>query len=349
MMYDIAIIGGGIAGLYFASLLKDKKVLLIEEHKNLGPRRCSGIVSNRINNFFELPKTIIEKEVNKAIISYKNLTGIINFDSIVLDKERLEWFLLREAKKCVEIKFEKVNKIFEDYYGVIISTKNEDYRTKYLVGCDGPNSLVRRIFIKEEPKKFYFGKFCYSKEKSNDYFQIFFDPKYSDLFSWIAPRKGKVEYGLISEKKLSYYYENFLHDKKPKYITDEGFGVIPTGMCKCSFDKGILIGNSCGQTKPLTGGGIIYSLIAAKIAAKEFNKDKPNLKNYEKECKKIFGKEIKYQLWMRKIYSKLSDKKKEKLVKLISKSRLKIDMDFPVTDILRNHKMKVLRSLFSKV
>ena len=183
-------------------------------------------------------------------------------------------------------------------------------------------------------------------EKPSDSYRIFLDSNYSDLFSWIAPRRGKIEYGLICEKRLNQYYEKFLSDKKPKKIIEKGFGVIPTGLCSCSFSRGILIGNSAGMTKPLTGGGIIYSLIAAKIGAKEFKKEKPDFQNYEKECRKKFGKEIKYQSWFRKIYSKLNDRWKQRLVKLIGKSNLKIDMDFPITDILRDKKLQVFRSLF---
>jgi len=346
-MYDIAIVGGGVTGLYLANLLENKNVILFEEHKNLGPRRCSGIVSRRIEKLIDLPKYLVEKEVEYAILRCGKTYSEIKINSLVLDKERLEDFLLRKARKKVEVKFEKVNEIIESHENVIIKTEQNKYKSKYIVGCDGPNSVVRRTFLNSLPKNFYFGKFCYSREKSTDCHEIFFDSKYSDLFAWIAPRRNKVEYGVICERNLSNYYNNFLKDRKPKII-EEGFGVVPIDFFKYSFSKGILIGNACAQVKPLTGGGIIYGLIASKIAAEEFEKEKPNFFEYERRCKSIFEKEIKLQLLFRKFYSKLSDRKKEKLLKAFAKEHSKIDMDFPMKYILKNKKkIDILRLIIS--
>lgn len=348
MMYDYVIVGGGVAGLYLATKLRNKQVLLIEEHKNLGPRRCSGLISDRINKFFDLPKFIVERKIYKAYLCCGEASAQINLNSVVLDKEKFEIFLLRKAKKNVEVKFERVIKISDDSQGVVVATSQGVYRTKYVIGCDGANSLVRKTFLDEEPKKFFFGKFCYSKEKPSDEYKVFFDSKYSDLFAWTAPRRNKVEYGLICEKNLNRNYDTFLKSRDPKDISEEYFGVIPTGLCKCSFSKGILVGNSAGMTKPLTGGGVIYSLMAGKIAARELNKDKPDFKNYEKKCVETFGKEISRQLLARKVYSKLSDRRKQKMINSIKRDRFSIDMDFPMTDILKDKKMRILKSFFGK-
>ena len=343
-MYDITIVGGGVAGLYLANLIENKEVLVLEEHKNLGPKRCSGIVSKRINDLADFPKYCIEKEVNDAILNCGKTSVEININSIVLNKEKFEKYLLKKAERRAEIKFEKVEEIIPGDGGVRIRTKDKEYKTRYIVGCDGPNSIVRRTLIGENPKKFYFGRFGYAKEKSSDYHEIFFDSKYSDLFAWKSPKRNKVEYGLICEKNLNNYYNTFLKDARPK-ITEEGFGVIPVNFFKYSFNKGVLIGNAAAQTKPLTGGGIIYSMSAAQIAAEELNKDNPDFLRYENRCKSFFEKEIKRQLMFRWIYSRLSDKRKEKLLKSLAEGNFKLDMDFPMKSILGKKKTKVLRSV----
>ncbi|MFW9879296.1 MAG: NAD(P)/FAD-dependent oxidoreductase, partial [Candidatus Thorarchaeota archaeon] len=120
--------------------------------------------------------------------------------------------------------------------------------------------------------------------------------------------------------------------------------LIPYGlMNKLAFENVLLLGDSAGQVKATTGGGIIMLLTAAKYAAYcikicfEENKFSRKLirKYYEKPCKSIIGKQLKIHYLIRAFLEKFSKYDFEKIFQIISTSEIENlisfygDMDFP--------------------
>jgi len=65
-----------------------------------------------------------------------------------------------------------------------------------------------------------------------------------------------------------------------------------------------LVGDAAGQTKPFTGGGILYGMRCAGAAAKQIDVEKPDtLKNYENEWRNQIGTDIRLGGFIEKFYS----------------------------------------------
>ena len=142
---------------------------------------------------------------------------------------------------------------------------------------------------------------CYYKDRKGGwaFVLLYQDQKFAPgFFSWIIPideRTAKV--GMASSKiPASEYLNSFIRKHpvaksklKTAQIQTKMSGAIPLGgTIKRSYTDNILVvGDAAGQTKPTTGGGVIFGGIAATIAGKIAHKalklddySKKNLREY---------------------------------------------------------------------
>lgn len=313
-MHDVIVVGAGVAGSYLASRLDNLDILILEKSKET--KKDSGIVSKKILEF--LPGSVLRKGITE--MKFFSPSGL----SFSLKSEKpFAYFLKRDfasylrnkARKNSKIRYEAINKIEYLKDSVIVHTDSNDYECRFLVGADGANSIVRRAAGTENPKIFL-GMLVRTKigNEIKIYLNKYFSP---DFFSWIIPG----EYGLITAIRPGDYFEYF---KKTMNLPEGQLysSPIPVGYTKSYSDRTLLVGDSCGMTKPLTGGGIIFSLTACnyaeQIIKEAFHADRFDsafLKQYEKKWKKDFGCEIRKQLLFRKIYRKLTNKDIDNLFK----------------------------------
>ena len=125
------------------------------------------------------------------------------------------------------------------------------------------------------------------------------------FFVWIIPEgDGIIRLGVIAEngrKEL----ERVIEEEGIKgEIIDRLAGIIPIGLCQSAYKKVAVVGDAARQVKPLTGGGIYYGMKAAEILVEYIREGA--LAEYDKRWKSKFGREIKFGLWARKVYERLS-------------------------------------------
>lgn len=305
--YDVLVIGASISGLTFSKLLLEKNndvsLLILEEHENFELKACGeGIQDVNINGstFFNLSgfKKGIEKHVPYGILHFPFFDLKIEYPIYTINKKKVE----RELEKKIlrmrgEIEFNKrVEKISRVDNKIKIYPQN--INAKILIGCDGFHSIVRKS-IGERITNYGFG-ISANSDLTQDFYEIWFKRNIFG-FNWIFPRKKDSIIGTSTYTNSKTTINEFKKFTKNFNITNVKGAFIPLQFpCKSYDDNIILVGDSCSQISSMTGGGMLSSIICAKIASKIVNKslkmnkfDSAVLSKYEYLWKKELGEYFK--------------------------------------------------------
>ena len=318
-MYDVIIAGAGPAGGTLASLI-DGDVLVLEKDKE-ATLKDSGLVSAHFRAFVDDDALIDSYVSEMEAVSPSGKTFLLRSDepyAMLLKRKRFSYRLRIQAKENATVKYERVRGFRCHDDGVIVETSKSTYEAKMIVGCDGTLSDVRKS-MGIAPPAMVPGLFARTRQKlKHDRIKVFFNKFFSpDFFSWIIPQEN--EYGIMTSIRPRDHFNDF---KKALNLPDGELhsSMIPIGTTRSYGERALLVGESCGQTKPLTGGGIIFSMRAARMAARVINDaiarnrfDAPFLSRYHTAWRKELQWEIAKQLLLRRIYRKLSNADIDKL------------------------------------
>ncbi|MFH1630760.1 MAG: NAD(P)/FAD-dependent oxidoreductase [Candidatus Aenigmatarchaeota archaeon] len=313
-VHDIIIAGAGIAGCYMAQKLISAgfNVMVLEKSKKI--KDDSGIVSSRFSKYIpDLKKFLISDITTMKFVSpsgYEfDLKGEKPFAHVI---DRIKFLEAQRKKIRKTLIFETVEDMKITPENVVIKTDKNSYNGSIILGCDGALSKVRQCAGISAPR-LYYGIMSREKAKQKqDHITVWVNKNYSsDFFAWNIPQKK--EWGVMAEENPLACLEAFQKDRGFDMIKPIG-APMPIGATRSYTDRCLLIGDSAGQTKPLTGGGIVLSLKACKHAIdtiknafekKQFDSD--ILSQYETAWQKDFGEEIRKQLFFRKYYNRLSN------------------------------------------
>jgi len=269
----VAIIGAGINGLYLAWKLSKSghKVTVFEKKEKIGKLACSGFFSERLFDFIPESRKLVQNKIDYTIIHFPKRT--------IKVVPRRKFFIISHAEldRLVCSLAEKEGAEIVLKYSVKSLPQGFDR----VIGSDGYDSFVRKSLSLPNPNFRFTVQGFLGKEDRLNFVETWAT---KEGFIWKIPRGKETEYGVIARPKAAKSIFNDFLKKNNLQLERELASVVPQGFIVPENSSATLCGDAAGLTKPWSGGGVIWGLMAATCLLKNF----PDFIKYQKEVKSFF-------------------------------------------------------------
>ena len=307
--YDVAIIGGGPAGLITARYLSEKgySVILFEEDSEIGvPLRCGEFLPSkeeitknlllRAPHFlFDYPsKSIINNTRYIRLYSPNGKSWTFDFSGHVISRHLFDSYLAVNAGNAgTEIRVgTRVTRLNQHE----IVTKKEKVTAKIIVGADGPLSIVAKSLgfphYQNVPHEMIYAiEYQMSGiDVESDVIEMYFGEDYTPGgYAWIIPKDDNfanvglgIRLPFVKDKvTLIEFLRRFINKhpvassklRKGRVVAKVG-GVVPVGgpLAKTHNDFALLVGDAGGFVMASNGGGVPPALVSGYSAAEAINR-----------------------------------------------------------------------------
>ncbi|MCX6764180.1 MAG: NAD(P)/FAD-dependent oxidoreductase [Candidatus Nealsonbacteria bacterium] len=300
--FETIIVGGGPGGLIAGSYLEN--ALIIEQKKEIGkPVQCGEGISKKALEIQKIKPDSgwicckihkVERIMPNQKIIGKSHQDIIGY---TINRSRFEKFLAKKLKAKMKLNTRVVDiKKDKDTWKVTTSS-GEIFKSKYLIGADGVNSIVRKLIFKNKLNTIGAIAYIIKLEKKIDTrnLKIYFDnEKYPQGYAWIFPQsKNTANIGIGGkDRNLVKKFKDFLEEEvKKEYgkysLIENRSGAIPLRPTELSLfkDNVLLLGDAAGLIDPIFKGGISQAMLSGKIAAQCILENQTS--QYEKKIKML--------------------------------------------------------------
>jgi geranylgeranyl reductase family protein len=305
--YDVIIVGAGPAGATLAYELAKRGigVLVLEKEKLPRYKCCAGGVTSKAAKLLDFDISEVAEDViyevsftfnlgspclrqHRQPLIYTVMRDV--FDHFLVKRAQQRGAMLMDGQKVAQIR------VSADW--VEVSTADNVFRSRLVVGADGAYSVVARELGMGRSIEYVTGiesevvvpEEELAKWKSRVQMDLGCVP---GGYAWVFPKRNHLSIGVgclaSKARHLNHHHQKFLNSLSigSYTIAKSSSHLIPT----CTKgrlvwqDKALLLGDAAGFADPLTGEGIYNAILSAQLAAPVIENslahDKVKLEDYQ--------------------------------------------------------------------
>ena len=341
-MHDVIVVGAGPAGLYASLKMAEEglDVLAFEEHAQVGvPTHCTGVVSAEAYELYKIPEHVVLHRPSTCLVVSPGGSGF-EFRSpgeeiTVVDRAALDCALARSAQDAGVslVTGARVDAVEPGPGRVEVTVAGrEPVRARAVVlACGIGYRFHRRLGLGLPSALLHTAQLEVAAEPA-EALEIHVGRRVApEGFAWLVPvRRGpqpRLKAGVLLRGDARAHLRAFLADSKIAPRLREPAGepvrrILPVGPVRRSYATRVLaVGDAAGLTKPVTGGGIFYSLLSAALAAEilvdalaEDDLRATRLSRYEARWRQRLMPDLRTGAWFRRLLTRLSDPEFDRFV-----------------------------------
>jgi geranylgeranyl reductase family protein len=355
---DVIVVGGGPCGSFTALKLAKlgRSATVLEEHNQIGiPTHCAGHLSIKglkHLGLHPLPPEIVENTFYGAnFYSPKGNEFSVHLSQPVtcaVDRAMFDKYISEKAKDAgasyrlnCRVEALIIKNAFAKGTVVKQDETSENRQARVVVDAEGISSRIAREAGLPRPQNLLKGveaEVENVKDAESDTVDVYLGNSYAPgFYAWLIPKKdGRAKVGLAARTgnpkellpKLMLKHPAASKKLRSARILRAMYHSITLGGPTAqSYSNGFMaVGDAASQVKPTTGGGVIFGMTCAQIAAEvasealdrsDFSKEV--LAKYQNRCRELLGFDMRIMLRMRKTLDALSDPRIDETITLCTK------------------------------